>query len=59
MAEKHIKTFYDSEVALIEHELIKAQSIGDFRPEDLQMYLMGVHDMADQIILAIHNGEGY
>ena len=59
MALGKIKSFYDTEIALMEHELIKAQNIGDFRPEDLQMYIMGVHDMADQIILAIKNGEGF
>ena len=55
----NIKSFYDSEIALIEHDLIKSADIADFRPEDLQMYIMGVHDMADQIILAIKNGEGF
>lgn len=55
----NIKTFYDSDIALIEHALLKEAEIGDWRPEDLQFYLMGVHAMADQIILAIKNGEGF
>ena len=59
MALGKIKSFYDMEIALMEHELIKAQGIGDFRPEDLQMYIMGVHDMADQIILAIRAREEF
>lgn len=55
----NIKTFYDSDIAMMEHELLKAAEIADWKPEDLQFYLMGVHEMADQIILAIKNREGF
>lgn len=54
-----IKSFYASEVALMEHKLLRSVAISDWKPEDLQMYLMGVQDMADEIISAIHNGEGF
>lgn len=45
--------FYDSDIALMEHQLITESNIEDFRPEDLQMFLMGVNSMAQKIIDAI------
>ena len=59
MALGKIKSFYDTEIALMEHELLKSQDIGDFRPEDLQMYLMGVRDMAEMVISAIRAREEF
>lgn len=45
--------FYDSDIALMEHEIIDESSISDWRPEDLQMYLMGIHDFAEKLICKI------
>lgn len=50
--------FYESDIAMMEHEIIGESSIGDWRPEDLQMYLMGIHDMAQKVIAKIQNKEG-
>lgn len=50
--------FYDSDIALLEHEIIEESSISDWKPEDLQMYLMGIHDMAQKVIAKIQNKEG-
>ena len=55
----NVKPFYDMEIALMEHDLIVSQDIGDFRPEDLQMYLMGVRDMAEKVIGAIRAREEF
>lgn len=45
--------FYESDIAMMEHEIIGESSIGDWRPEDLQMYLMGVNDFAERLICKI------
>lgn len=52
----NVKSFYDNEIAMIEHEIINDACICDWRPEDLQMYMMGVHDMAKKVIEKIQKG---
>lgn len=52
----NVKSFYDSEIAMMEHEIINDACICDWRPEDLQMYMMGVHDMAQKVIENIQKG---
>lgn len=42
--------FYDSDIAMIEHELIRENDILEWMPERLQWYLAGVHDLAEKII---------
>jgi len=55
----NVKTFYDSDIAMMEHELLKEAAITDWRPEDLQMYLAGMQDLASKIIAAIRSGETF
>lgn len=50
MYSKGIATLYDSEIALFEHELLNECEISDWRPEDFQMYALGVQNMANKII---------
>ena len=57
MATNNLKMFYDTEIAYLEHELLNECEIADWRPEDFQMYALGVHIMASKVIEAIH-GEG-
>ncbi len=54
----NVKSFYDTEIAMMEHEIINDSCICDWRPEDLQMYMMGVHDMAQKVIEKIQKGLG-
>lgn len=53
-----LKSFYDSEIALMEHELIRESEILEFAPEHLQWYLCGVHDFAERVIEKIREKEG-
>lgn len=54
-----LKSFYDSEIALMEHELIRESEILEFAPEHLQWYLCGVHDFAERVIEKIREKEGF
>ena len=54
---RNVGTFYDNEIAMMEHELIAESDIGDFRPDDLQMFIMGVHAMAQRVIEQIRRKE--
>lgn len=49
--------FYESDIALIEHEMMEENDILEWMPEHLQWYLAGVHDMAQQIIDKIRKKE--
>ena len=54
-----LKSFYDTDIAMMEHELLKECAVSDWKPEELQMYLMGMQDMADKIIAEIRNKENF
>lgn len=54
----NLQSFYDRDIALLEHEIINDACICDWRPEDLQMYMMGVHEMAQKVIEKIQKGLG-
>ena len=54
---RNLGTFYDNDIAMMEHELLSANDIADWKPEDVQLYIMGVHDMAQKIILKIRGEE--
>ena len=54
---KSVKTFYDMEIALMEHDLIYENAILDWRPEEVQMYIAGVNAMSDRIIKEIRKEE--
>lgn len=49
--------FYDSDIAMMEHEVIDRNEIADWRADALQMYIMGVHDMAKKVIATIRKEE--
>lgn len=55
---REIGSFYADEIALIEHDLIGESDIADMRPGDLQLYLMGVHAMAQKVIERIRRKDG-
>ena len=57
MANNNIRSFYDSEIAMMEHEMIQEQNILEFDPVNLQWYLAGIHDFAEAIIEKIHERE--
>ena len=54
----NLKPLYDTEIALLEHEVIGNSEFWDWKAEDAQMYLNGVHDMAQRIIEEIQRGLG-
>ena len=56
-----IKSFYESEVAMLEHELVQ-----ECHPMEMDMdngnwiyYYSGIHDMAEKILDSIRKGDGY
>ena len=53
-----IKSFYDSEVALIQHKLLW-KNYEDGGLDGMTQYVEGVLDMTQEILDAIRNGEGY
>ena len=55
----NIRSFYDAEIALMEHDLIGESEMLEWRPEDAQFYLQGVHDFASKIIKKIREREGF
>ena len=57
MKKSSIKSLYDTEVAMMEHELISENEVLEWRPEDLQFYLSGVHEMAQKVIEKIREKE--
>lgn len=59
MASNNIKSFYDTEIAMMEHEFIKESEILESNSERMMWYLAGVHDLAEKIIQEIHRGGGY
>ena len=50
---RETKIFYAEDIAMMEHDFIHQQCILEWKPEDLQYYLSGVHDFAEQIISKI------
>ncbi len=55
----NIKSFYDTEIAMLEHEAIAESKLLEWRPEDAQWYLAGIHDFAERIIEKIREKEGF
>ncbi len=55
----NIKSFYDTEIAMLEHEAIAESELLEWRPEDAQWYLAGIHDFAERIIEKIREKEGF
>lgn len=55
----NIKSFYDYEIAMIEHEFIKEGEILETCSERNMWYLAGVHDFAEKMIEMIHEKGGF
>ena len=55
----NIKSFYDYEVAMIEHEFIKDAEVLETASERQMWYLAGVHDFADAVIRKIQEKEAF
>lgn len=54
-----IKLFSDTEIALLEHELITESELLEWKPDDAQFYLAGVHAFAEKVIEKIREKEGF
>lgn len=54
-----IKLFSDTEIAMMEHDAIEESELLEWRPEDAQWYLAGIHDFAKRIIEKIREKEGF
>lgn len=59
MASNNIKSFYDTEIAMMEHEFIKESEILESNSERMMWYLAGVHDFADAVIRMIREKEAF
>lgn len=55
----NIKTFYDTDIAMLEHDAIKEMNVLEWTPENLMWYLAGMHDFAQKLIEAIHEKEAF
>jgi len=53
-----VKSFYDSEIAQIEHDIISENHPLDSLSEQNMWYLAGVHDMAERVIKEIRRKLG-
>ena len=54
---RNIKSLYDDEIAMMEHEFIKEAEILETSSERQMWYLAGVHDFADAVIRMIREKE--
>lgn len=55
----NIKTMYDAEIAMLEHEFIKDAEVLETSSERQMWYLAGVHDFADAVIRKIQEKEDF
>lgn len=55
----NIKSLYDTEIALMEHEFIKDAEVLETTSERQMWYLAGVHDFADAVIRKIQEKEDF
>ncbi len=56
---RNIKSLYDDEIAMLEHEFIKEAEILETSSERQMWYLAGVHDFADAVIRMIREKEAF
>ena len=56
---KFVASFYDTEIAMLEHEIIQESDILENHTEGMMWYLAGVHDMAQKVIEKIQEKEVY
>lgn len=55
----NIKSLYDTEIAMMEHEFIKDAEVLETASERQMWYLAGVHDFADAVIRMIQEKEAF
>lgn len=56
---RNIKSLYDDEIAMLEHEFIKDAEVLETASERQMWYLAGVHDFADAVIRMIQEKEAF
>lgn len=56
---RNIKSLYDEEIAMLEHEFIKDAEVLETCSERQMWYLAGVHDFADAVIRMIREKEAF
>lgn len=56
---RNIKSLYDDEIAMLEHEFIKDTEILETCSERQMWYLAGVHDFAEKLIQLIREKEAF
>lgn len=56
---RNIKSLYDEEIAMLEHEFIKDAEVLKTASERQMWYLAGVHDFADAVIRMIREKEAF
>ena len=56
---RNIKSLYDDEIAMLEHEFIKDAEVLETSSERQMWYLAGVHDFADAVIRMIREKEAF
>ena len=59
VGERAVKTFYESEIALLEHRLVNEchPMELDMKDENWMYYFAGIHDMAEKIMEYIRDKE--
>lgn len=55
----NIKSLYDTEIAMMEHEFIKDAEVLENASERQMWYLAGVHDFAEKLIQLIREKEAF
>lgn len=59
MAKNNIKSFYDTEIAMLEHEFLEDNDFLDCDGENMRFYFAGVHDFAHKVIQKIREKEEF
>lgn len=52
------QTFHDTDIAMIEHDIITQNELLEWKPEDAIWYLTGVHEFAEKLIRIINEKDG-
>lgn len=55
----NIKSLYDTEIAMMEHEFIKDAEVLETSSERQMWYLAGINDFADAVIRKIREKEAF
>lgn len=52
------RAFDDTEIAMIEHEIITESELLEWKPDDAVWYLAGIHEFAEKLIQLINERDG-